>query len=526
MAALSEQAINYDELVEDSGNGLRVSGRLYHDPQVFDDEMEKIFHQGWVFVGHDSEVAEPGEYITRNIGLQPVIMSRDSEGQVHLLLNRCRHRSATVCQQDRGNASTFTCAYHGWTYSNKGHLIGAPFNGGRGGYDESFKREDYGLMPVPRIASHRGFVFGSLSPTGQSFDDYLGLAKSYLDRFCDMAPEGEVLARAGRQKTRYDGNWKLQVENLTDQYHVFFTHQTALRRPGRDATAITMDDARMLQRDLGQGHTALDRFGANRSVGEALNDRITGATGTLDPEVVGRVAERMGEEAAEYVSTGGPPHIMVFPNLMVLWNAFRVLQPVRPNLSYIYYYPTFLKGASDEINTQRLRAHENGFGPAGFINPDDVDMFARIQTGTKAKADDWSVLHRGVRGEAMEPDDFGQPSLTTQVLGETNQRGIWRHYKKIMGQAGNGSGSNGPLTPEMQKAFDFYLANHDAMVEKYNGKVIAIRGEEVLRVYDQYLEADMDTQHRGESGLVHLQRVSRDNKTPSFPAVAPRVRLP
>lgn len=434
MATLSDMVINYNDLVEEVDSGLRVSGRVYHDPQIFEEEMDRIFHRGWVFVGHESEVGEPGEYITRQIGTQPVIMSRDSDGQLHVLLNRCRHRSATVAQQDRGKGFTFMCAYHGWTYGSDGHLIGAPFHGGRGGYDECFKREDYGLVRVPRVASHRGFVFGSLSPVGQSFDDYLGQAKSYLDRFCDMAPDGEILARAGRQKTRFEGNWKLQVENLTDQYHVSFTHQTALNRPGRDATAITMDDPYQVQRDLGGGHTIIDRFQANRNVGEKLNDRITGATGTLHPEVVSRVAERMGEEAAAYASSGGPPHVMIFPNLMVLWNAFRVLQPVRPDLSYIYYHPTFLKGASDDINTLRLRAHENGFGPAGFINPDDVDMFARIQTGTKATVQDWSILTRGTAGEATEPDDFGQPSLTTQVLGETAQRGIWRHYREVMNE--------------------------------------------------------------------------------------------
>jgi len=435
MATLRDLVVDYDELIEENGNGFRISGRLYHDPQIFEDEMDKIFHRGWVFVGHESEVAEPGEYITRRIGLQPVIMSRDGDGQLHLLLNRCRHRSATVCQQERGSAFTFMCSYHGWTYSNKGDLIGAPFDGGRGGYDESFKREDFGLVKVPRVGVHRGFVFGSLSPTGETFYDYLGRAKDYLDRFCDMAPEGEVLARSGRQKTRYDANWKLQVENLTDQYHVTFTHQTALRRPGRDSTQIAMDDAELLQRDLGQGHTILDRFQANRSQGDRLNDRVTGATGTLEPDVVEGISSRLGRESAEYVSRGGPPHIMVFPNLMILWNAYRVLQPVRPNLSYIYYHPTFLKGASDEVNTQRLRAHESGFGPAGFINPDDVDMFTRIQTGTLARVVDWSVFNRGRQGEAMEPDDFGEPSLTTQVLGETNQRGIWRHYKKVMSQS-------------------------------------------------------------------------------------------
>src|SRR5215475_2555185 len=69
----------------------RVDGRLYVDPQVFADEMSRIFARGWVFVGHDSEVPEPGDWVTRRIGRQPVILVRDRDGQVHVLANRCAH---------------------------------------------------------------------------------------------------------------------------------------------------------------------------------------------------------------------------------------------------------------------------------------------------------------------------------------------------------------------------------------------------------------------------------------------------
>lgn len=432
MTTASPPTINYDDLIVEDSDSFRISGRLYQDQAIFDEEMKKIFHQGWVFVGHESEVAEAGDYRTRWIGLQPIIMSRDEDGQVHLLLNRCRHRSATVCQEDRGNSTYFMCAYHGWVYRNTGELAGATLPTG---YDESFRKEDFGLIPVPRVASHRGFVFGSLSPTGQSFSDYLGRAKDYIDRYCDMSPTGEVQSVSGRQKTLAHANWKHQVENLTDNYHVPITHQTGVRRRGRDASRLNWEDPLQTQRDLGGGHTTLDRIAGNRSLGEGLTESIAGAAGILEPEVIEGVAKRVGSrEKAEWIEHGGPPHIMVFPNLMLLWNAFRIIQPVSLDLTHIYYYPLFLKGASQAVNERRLRAHESGFGPAGFINPDDADMWVRIQMGTRATVHDWTIFNRGRHTEGVVPDDFGAPTMTAQIMMETAQRGIWRHYKNVMSE--------------------------------------------------------------------------------------------
>ena len=106
---------------------------------------------------------EPGDYVTRQIGLQPVIVSRDEDGDVHLMLNRCTHRGNTVCQSDRGNAHAFRCAYHGWTFNNRGDLVGVPYSAG---YGKSFRRDDYPLAKVPRYESYRGLIFASLSPRG------------------------------------------------------------------------------------------------------------------------------------------------------------------------------------------------------------------------------------------------------------------------------------------------------------------------------------------------------------------------
>ena len=95
-------------LVEDD----RVAGALYTDPEIFQEEMEKIFYRTWVWVAHESEIPEAGSFKTTHVGDQPVIVNRDRKGNFNTLLNRCRHRGATVCDQRNGKANGFTCPYH------------------------------------------------------------------------------------------------------------------------------------------------------------------------------------------------------------------------------------------------------------------------------------------------------------------------------------------------------------------------------------------------------------------------------
>ncbi len=98
MALGEKPSVNYEQLIKKD----RIHGRLYYDPEIFRDEMDKIWHSGWVYVGHESEVPEAGSYVTRQLGFQPIIIVRDQERNVNLFLNRCRHRGNTVCQHEHG----------------------------------------------------------------------------------------------------------------------------------------------------------------------------------------------------------------------------------------------------------------------------------------------------------------------------------------------------------------------------------------------------------------------------------------
>jgi phenylpropionate dioxygenase-like ring-hydroxylating dioxygenase large terminal subunit len=178
----------YDSLIKRD----KVHGSLYTDPGIFAEELRKIWYRSWVFVGHESEVAQEGDYVRKRLGPQDVIMTRDRDGGVHLLLNRCAHRGNQVCDDAKGNSATFRCPYHGWTYRNTGELIGFPFFKGYGS-----RKLELSMGRVPRVDSYHGFVFGSFAEEGPSLVEHLGAAAGEIDRLVRLSPAGRVALSAG-----------------------------------------------------------------------------------------------------------------------------------------------------------------------------------------------------------------------------------------------------------------------------------------------------------------------------------------
>ncbi len=421
MATMLTSSTDYSQLIQRD----RISGRLYYDPAIFREELDKIWYREWVYVAHESEVAQPGDYVRRQIGLQPVIVSRDENGAIHLMFNRCMHRGNTVCQSERGNARSFRCAYHGWTYNNAGELVGVPY---AGGYDESFRKSDFSLAMVPRVASHRGLIFASLATSGPSLDEHLGPAKSLIDQFVDLAPEGEVIVRGGVLKHSYKGNWKMALENSVDGYHPNILHHAAMvmMTKGRtDMEAVFGEGSDALARDLGNGVAQLDLNPVHARNG----GRVVAPSWSKEADAQYRTSmeQHYGAMRAEKILAEGPPHFCIFPNLIFILNQFRVIQPVGVNETVISYFPTLLKGAPEEINRRRLTETYMIHGPAGRVAPDDIEAYERNQAGFEARVNEWLVLRRGLHREVR--DDFGYAGHETD---ETTQRGIWRHYRDVM----------------------------------------------------------------------------------------------
>lgn len=421
---MAEQ-LNLSELVQDH----RVHRKIYTEPNVFAREVERIFENGWVFLGHDSEVAEPGDYKMVRFGAQPAIMTRDEHGAINVVMNRCMHRGATLCQQERGNANHFRCWYHGWTYNLRGELTGLPYPVG---YGKHFDRSKFTLIKAARVASYRGLVFASLTPEVEDLPDYLGNAKYYIDLFMDLSPEGVVEARAGAHKYGYDGNWKFQMENGVDGYHANFVHQSFFgiqgKRLGRSVMKLFNETSTMESKDLGRGHSLLDtapKRTSPRLVSNILRGQVPKAIG--DGYVQSLVA-RFGETRAAEILAASNVNLAIFPNLLIIGIQLRQVIPVSVNRTEIFLTPTTLRGVAEEINVARLRAHEAFYGPAGGGAPDDVEMFNRCQDGLAVKGAEWLELSRGLERETVSPDGVIAAHLTDEVP----QRAFYKRWREMM----------------------------------------------------------------------------------------------
>ena len=400
----------------------RVHGSLYTDPAIFADELARIWYRTWVYVGHESEVAAPGDYVRKTLGLQDVIMTRGADGEVRLLLNRCAHRANLVCEADRGNAKSFRCPYHGWTYQNTGELIGFPFNQGYGG--KGTIEAELALAAVPRVAGHQGFVFGSMAADGPSLAEHLGEAAGELDRLARLSPEGKVELTAGWLKHRTRANWKLLAENETDGYHPQFVHGSIFSVTQSPIGALYSDKSTAVTRNLGHGHSENDLRPEFRRIGEPM--RWFGTTETRVPDYAARMREAYGE-AAEQIMVEGAPHVMVFPNLFVAEIQVFVIQPVAPGECVQHSTAVQLAGAP-ELNRRMISQSVGSVGPAGMLLADDTEMYERNQRGVAMLRPEWLDLRRGLHRERTDERGLKVGTATD----ETAMRGFWAHYRTLM----------------------------------------------------------------------------------------------
>lgn len=368
-----------------------LDGSIYLDPDVFELEMQRIFERTWVYVCHDSEIPKPGDFKTFDVGRQPIILVRGEDGAPLALYNRCRHRAATVCQDDCGNARWFQCVYHGWNYRTDGSLVNIT---DADGYPADIDKSSLDLQRVARVGSVHGFVFVSLAEKGPTLEEHLGGIAGYLKDFNDLAPDGTIRVFEGVQKTSYAGNWKLAMENGTDSYHPAYLHRTVLPADFKGSY---------------HGEGSLGRVGS-----------IDGH-GVLDMRDYPPIVPGGPPESAVYLS--------VFPNLVILRSQIRQIIPVSVDRTVIHTWAVWLDGLDEEANVRRLRIHENGFGAAGLIAADDYEAFQRVTDGLRAEAAPALLISRGEHRE-VEAED----GRWARITDETPTRALYESWSHWMGR--------------------------------------------------------------------------------------------
>src|SRR5690349_2751105 len=394
----------------------RVPYRLFQDPQVYAAEQRGLF-QGplWNYLCLAVEVAKPGDFCTTAVGDTPVIVTRDSDGEIYAFENRCAHRGALITLDQRGSAKDFSCVYHAWTYDRQGNLIGVAFKDGikgKGGMPPSFCMQDHGPRKL-RVSELHGLVFGSFSATVPSLEDYLG--EAILPRI-ERVLAGRKPVVLGRFTQALPNNWKLYMENVKDSYHasilhLFFT-TFELNRLSQTGGIIV---------DPSGGHhisfSALDTAAGNNDYAEQ-NIRSDSEFKLADPSLLQSFKEFPDNVTLQILST--------FPTFILqqIQNAIAVRQIVPRGVDRTDLHWTLLGFAEDTPEQRMIRLKQaNLVGPAGYISMEDGCVGGFVQRGIAGAAGEQAVIEMG--GASA---DSSESRVT-----EASVRGFWKAYRAQMG---------------------------------------------------------------------------------------------
>jgi p-cumate 2,3-dioxygenase subunit alpha len=408
-------------IIDNQQDGLfRVNRQAFVSPEIRELEQRRVFEQCWMYAGHESEIPNSGDFRSRRVAGRPVILARGDDNKVRVLLNTCTHRGAFVCREQSGNARTFQCPYHAWTFNNRGELVGVP---GEDAYSASFNRQEFALGTPPRVDSYRGFVFLNFNPAAESLVDYLAGAKEYIDLVCDQSEVGMEIV-PGAQLYSIHANWKLLVENSIDGYHGLPTHQRYMsflaEIGGMDLSTVTR--LKGVAKSLGNGHSVIEyeppwgRLVAKWApyFGEAKKEQLAA--------IQQRLEERHGKDWAYRVAQTSR-NLQIFPNLIIndiMAVTVRTFFPVSPDYMEVSAWAIAPKEESPEDRSLRLDNFLTFLGPGGFATPDDVEMLESCQKGFANHEVMWSDISRGMN--RAEP-------ITTDEL---QMRAFWRRWHELL----------------------------------------------------------------------------------------------
>jgi len=400
-----------------------VDRRIFVDPTLYELERERVFGRCWLFLGQECEIPNPGDFVTRYMGEEPVMLCRDAHGTVRVHLNLCRHRGNRVCRADRGNTKLFTCSYHGWSYTLDGKLALVPM---AESYPE-FEREKWGLVPAAQIDSYKGLIFATFDPSAPSLKDYLGEMAWYLDILFDRREGGAELS--GPHRWLLDANWKTAAENFGgDGYHIAATHGSA-REVGIDTTTNqTRQWSKGCQVACANGHI--------------LNLWITppeGGLGFGQPD--DEIAEYMRQNAAEIERRLGtvrtrqiaPSAGTVFPNLSVHWLArsIRLWQPRGPDRMEIWSWAVVDKAAPEKIKERMRFVSQYRFSPAGVFEQDDMDNWVQVTGAAKSLIARRHPANYQMRGDGS-PIEIDLPGRPKGRFSDHNQLSFYMHWAHML----------------------------------------------------------------------------------------------
>ncbi|MGE0623446.1 MAG: aromatic ring-hydroxylating dioxygenase subunit alpha [Pseudomonadales bacterium] len=424
MASIAVHEIRDPFVVEDAQQGVfRVNREAFVSPEVLAREHSAIFDKCWLYLGHESELPEPGSFLTRDVGGRELIFARGQDGRARAFFNTCPHRGAMVCREKQGKGKLFRCFYHAWTFDLEGKLVQRP-EATR--YSENIEPGLHDLVPVAQLAQYRGLYFVTYDPTAVDLETYLAGAREYIDLTVDQSEVGMEIV-GGIQEYGFQANWKLLAENSFDGYHGLPTHSTyfdyvvaAGGQMGDINTTISEP------RDLGNGHAVIE-YGAPWGRPVAKPVAAWGNEGISETEAVReQLKRRFGKARADRIAYNNF-NMVIFPNLVInniMAITLRTFFPEAPDRQHVKAWTLAPSDESPTMRERRLYNFLEFLGPGGFATPDDCEALRLCQQGYKnLAATGWNDISKGMGLTPMVSND------------EEQMRIFWREWNRRVGGA-------------------------------------------------------------------------------------------
>ena len=425
-----------------------ISRDIFVSDELYQQELERVFARTWLFIGHTSQIPNPNDFFVSRMGEESVIMTRDRQGEVHVLLNTCRHRGMKVCRYDEGNTPVFSCPYHGWSYSTDGNLVSVP--GELIGvpqfataYHGELEKEEWGLISVPKMHVYKGSVWACWDKDAPEWDEYMGDMKMFLDVVFDGTDgePGTRVAFEGVHKWITPSNWKLAAENfIGDGYHVI-SHRSAqlggLLPVGLIPSLwdFSGEGGETITLSFPQGHGALV---ANHPTRWSNTPNYIEHE---DPEINAYFKDVYEKRLAKLkgigpMKTGGTPST-IFPNMSFGAGptsfCIAVWHPHGARSTEIWRWYIVDKDLPPAVRDAWRKEQINYSGPAGGVEKDDMENWGyatEASNGTIARR--YRYNYSQGMGHEGENAAFPGAKAFDYFINEQNQRGFYKRWAELM----------------------------------------------------------------------------------------------
>ena len=415
----------------------RVHRDLYISPEVFELEQDHFFANTWNYIGHDSQLPKPGDYLSADLAGRPLMAVRHTDGSVRVMMNRCAHKGSRLVSAPCGNTGKFfRCPYHAWTFRTDGSLLAIPL---QRGYEGTALREceaAKGLTTVPNVKLYRGFIFVKLNDGGPDFETFFGDSLSSIDNMADRSPEGELEIAGGCLRFMHDCNWKMFVENLNDTMHPMVVHESSAGTAkamwaGQPADAPKpmaveqfvpfMSDYKFFE-DMGV--RVFDNGHSYSGVNFSIHSKYAAI-----PQYDDAMKAAYGEARSAQIIGMARHNTVYYPNLTIKGaiQSIRVVKPIAVDKTLIESWTFRLKGAPAELLQRTTMYNRLINSPFSVVGHDDLQAYRGIQLGLHASGNDWVSLHRD-----FDASEVGQRQVTATGTSEVSMRNQYRAWLRHM----------------------------------------------------------------------------------------------